>query len=228
MKEDPVLRAVGLSKSYRRGPSEVWALREASLEVRHGEFVSIVGPSGSGKSTLLHLLACLDRPTSGRYWFRGTEVDELPDSRLALIRNRFIGIVFQAYNLLPGLMAWQNVALPLIYAGIPRSERRRRALRALERVGLAHRSEHRPSQLSGGEEQRVAIARAIVTEPALLLADEPTGNLDTASQDEFMRVLGSLRGTGMSIVMVTHNPALAAQADRRLSMLDGRLRAEVP
>lgn len=219
-----LLRAEGLSRRYQRGRSEVWALREATLEIGSGEFVSIVGPSGSGKSTLLHLLACLDRPTTGRYWFRETELGGLPDSRLALIRNRFIGIVFQSFNLLPGLSAWQNVALPLNYAGVPRTLRRRKALEALERVGLAHRSEHRPHELSGGEEQRVAIARALVTEPVLFLADEPTGNLDTASQDEFMGIVHSLRGTAVSVCMVTHNPALAEQADRCFHMLDGCLR----
>jgi len=223
MQDETLLRTDSLSRKYRRGRLEIWGLRAASLEVRRGEFVSIVGPSGSGKSTLLHLLACLDRPSSGRLWFRDIEVGGLPDSRLALIRNRFIGVVFQAYNLLPGMNAWRNVALPLAYMGVPRVERRRRAFGALEKVGLGNRANHHPYELSGGEEQRVAIARAIVTEPVLLLADEPTGNLDTRAQHEFMEVVQSLRGAGTSIVMVTHNSALAEQADRTLLMLDGRL-----
>jgi len=216
-----------LAKKYRRGPREVWALRDASLEVKSGEFVSIVGPSGSGKSTLLHLLACLQRPTSGTYLLRDQDVAELPDSRLAVIRNRVLGLVFQAYNLLPNLRAWQNVALPLLYAGVGRRERRRRAMAALERVGLEHRADHYPFELSGGEEQRVAIARAVVTEPELLLADEPTGNLDTAAEEEFMGVIHELRRAGRTIIMVTHNPALAAQADRCLSIVDGYLKEAV-
>ncbi|MEW6228344.1 MAG: ABC transporter ATP-binding protein [Bacillota bacterium] len=227
MQDETLLRAENLARKYRRGALETWGLRDASLEVRRGEFVSIVGPSGSGKSTLLHLLACLDRPSSGRLWFRDIDVTGLPDSRLALIRNRFIGVVFQAYNLLPGMNAWRNVALPLVYMGVPRGERKRRAFEALEKVGLGTRVNHYPYELSGGEEQRVAVARAIVTRPVLLLADEPTGNLDTNSQSEFMEVVRALREAGTSIVMVTHNSSLAEQADRTLLMLDGRL-GEVP
>jgi len=223
MQKETLLRAENLARKYRRGPLETWGLRDASLEVRPDEFICIIGPSGSGKSTLLHLLACLDRPSKGRLWFRDIDVTELPDTRLALIRNRFIGVVFQAYNLLPGLNAWRNVALPLVYMGVPRGERKRRALEALDKVGLLDRANHHPYELSGGEEQRVAIARAIVTRPVLLLADEPTGNLDTKSQNEFMSIVRTLRQAGTSIVMVTHNPSLAEQADRTLVMLDGRL-----
>jgi len=221
---DVLVRAEGLAKSYRRRTVEVHALREASLTVRCGEFVAVTGPSGSGKSTLMHLLACLERPTSGAYSFRGQDVQALPDGRLAVIRNRFIALVFQAYNLLPGLRAWQNVALPLVYAGVSTRERKRRATEALQKIGLAHRVDHYPFELSGGEEQRVAIARALVTNPALLLADEPTGNLDTTAQEEFMGTVAALRQAGTTIIMVTHNPDLAARADRQLCILDGVLR----
>lgn len=223
MQKETLLRAENLARKYRRGSLETWALRDASLEVGRDEFICVIGPSGSGKSTLLHLLACLDRPSAGRLWFRDIDVAGLPDSRLALIRNRFIGIVFQAYNLLPGMNAWRNVALPLVYMGVPRGERKQRALEALAKVGLLDRAHHHPYELSGGEEQRVAIARAIVTRPALLLADEPTGNLDTNAQDEFMSTARALKQDGTSIVMVTHNPVLAEQADRTMVMLDGRL-----
>jgi len=201
----------------------VWALFDCDVSVESGEFVAVTGPSGSGKSTLLHLLACLDQPTKGSYLLRGVDVAELSDGRLALIRNRFIGIVFQAFNLLPNLRAWQNVALPMAYRGVSRRERRRRAMAALERVGLADRAGHYPFELSGGEEQRVAIARAIVNEPELLLADEPTGNLDTRAQEEFMAVVDDLRRDGRTIVMVTHNPSLADRADRTVRLQDGRL-----
>ncbi|HCJ11051.1 MAG TPA: hypothetical protein DHW14_07795 [Clostridiales bacterium] len=215
----------GLSRCYRRGPYEVWALRDCDLTVRHGEFVSITGPSGSGKSTLLHLLGCLDQPTKGTYLLQGVNVAELSESRLAFIRNHVIGVVFQAYNLLPTLRAWQNVALPLAYRGVGRRERRRRALAALEKVGLADRAEHYPFELSGGEEQRVAIARAIVTEPKLLLADEPTGNLDSRAEERFMDIITDLHREGRTIIMVTHNASLARRADRVLAMRDGRLDA---
>ena len=221
-----IVETKGFSRCYRRGQHEVWALRDCDLGVRRGEFVSITGPSGSGKSTLLHLLACLDQPTSGAYLLRGVNVAELSDTRLALIRNRFIGIVFQAFNLLPTLRAWQNVALPLSYRGLARRERRRQADAALERVGLAARADHYPFELSGGEEQRVAIARAIVTEPELLLADEPTGNLDSRAQEEFMAVVEDLRREGKTIIMVTHNADLARRADRTVAMQDGRLCTE--
>jgi putative ABC transport system ATP-binding protein len=223
VESDLLLEAENLSKAYRRGPRQVTALRSATLAVRRGEFLSIIGPSGSGKSTLLHLLACLERPTSGTYVFRGQKVWELPESRLALIRNRYIGLVFQAYNLLPTLTALRNVALPLVYSGVQRRERARRALEALDRVGLRERAAHYPFELSGGEEQRVAIARALVTRPELLLADEPTGNLDTKAQEEFMTTVASLRQEGRTIIMVTHNSALAERADRRLTIVDGYL-----
>jgi len=223
--QETIVETKALSRRYRRGTHEVWALRDCSLGIRRGEFVAITGPSGSGKSTLLHLLACLDRPTGGQYFLRGVDVGELPDGRLALIRNRFLGIVFQSFNLLPALRAWQNVALPLAYRGLSVTKRRLRAMEVLERVGLAERATHYPSELSGGEEQRVAIARALVTEPELLLADEPTGNLDSQAQEEFMSVLGRLRETGTTIVMVTHNTDLAARADRTVKMQDGAIEA---
>lgn len=219
----PIVQTRGLGRCYRRGAHEVWALFDCDVSVESGEFVAVTGPSGSGKSTLLHLLACLDQPTKGSYLLRGVDVAELSDGRLALIRNRFIGIVFQAFNLLPNLRAWQNVALPMAYRGVSRRERRRRAMAALERVGLADRAGHYPFELSGGEEQRVAIARAIVNEPELLLADEPTGNLDTRAQEEFMAVVDDLRRDGRTIVMVTHNPSLADRADRTVRLQDGRL-----
>jgi len=223
MKDALVLQVEGLSKKYTKGRADVWALRSATLNIGPGEFVSITGPSGSGKSTLLHVLGCLERPTAGVYRFRGQDVSQLPDSRLALIRNRYISLIFQSYNLLPTLRAWQNVALPLVYTGVARSVRKRRALEVLERVGLAHRSSHYPFEMSGGEEQRVAIARAMITEPQLLLADEPTGNLDTKTQEEFMGLIFGLKAAGTTIIMVTHNEDLACRADRRLHILDGQL-----
>ncbi len=224
MDKETLIEADELGRQYHKGRMDVWALRSASLRVGTGEFVSITGPSGSGKSTLLHILACLERPTKGTYRFRGQNIAELSDARLALLRNRFISIVFQAYNLLPTLRAWQNVALPLAYAGVPRTERRRRAHAALERVGLAHRLNHYPFEMSGGEEQRVAIARAMIVKPQVLLADEPTGNLDSTAQEEVLKLMLEVKSGGASIVMVTHNNDLANRADRRYSILDGVLR----
>ncbi len=210
-----------LHKTYESGDVQVHALRGVTLDIEAGESVAIMGSSGSGKSTLMNILGCLDRPTSGSYRLEGEEVARLSRDRLADIRNRTLGFVFQSFNLLSRTSAVENVELPLVYAGVGRRERRARALEALERVGLGARSEHRPSQLSGGQQQRVAIARAIVTRPRVILADEPTGNLDTATSDEIMAVLGDLVSGGITVVLVTHEPDIAAHAARVIDVRDG-------
>jgi putative ABC transport system ATP-binding protein len=212
-----------ISKCYRLGGGDVHALRGVSLTVRRGEFLAITGSSGSGKSTLMNVLGCLDRPTSGTYSFEGCDVSRLRDDALAGVRNRRIGFVFQQFHLLGRTSARENVELPLVYAGIPRAERRRRAGEALVRVGLGDRQHHFSNQLSGGQQQRVAIARAIVARPALLLADEPTGNLDSTTSDEVMTLLRELGETGMTIALVTHDPEIAASADRIVLIKDGRV-----
>jgi putative ABC transport system ATP-binding protein len=217
------LRDVG--RVYESGRLAVTALAGVSLDVGEGEFLAIVGPSGSGKSTLMNIIGCLDRATSGEYFLAGTPVDELSDEELARLRSRTIGFVFQSFNLLPRTSAVENVATPLLYQGVGRRERHRRAAAALERLGLGERLAHEPSELSGGEQQRVAIARALVTEPALILADEPTGNLDSHAGAEVMRVLRELHQSGRTIVLITHDPDLAAEADRQVHVLDGRLAA---
>jgi putative ABC transport system ATP-binding protein len=221
----PVLAVEDATRSYRLGGEDgtvVHALRGVSFTVRAGEFLAIVGPSGSGKSTLLHLLGALDRPSSGSVRFSGRDVDDLDDATLAQLRNAEIGFVFQQFQLLARTSALANVALPLVYGGIPRAERRERAHAALEAVGLAHRLDHRPAQLSGGEQQRVAIARALVTRPRLLLADEPTGNLDSSTGEEIMDLLQALnRDEGVALVVITHDAAVAGLAPRRIALLDG-------
>lgn len=216
-----------IHRVFRQGQVEVHALRGVDLRIEHGEFVSIMGPSGSGKSTLLNIIGCLDRPSSGQYLLEGRDVVAMGDSRLADLRNRFIGFVFQMFYLLPKLTAVQNVELPLIYRGLPAAERRRRAVEALTAVGLAARMNHRPTQMSGGEQQRVAIARALAGRPSLILADEPTGNLDTRNSEEIMGLFIRLnQEQGITIVQVTHEPDMAQMGKRIVFMRDGRIEGE--
>ncbi len=219
----PVLSAVDVWKIYRSGTLEVEALRGVSFDVGVGEYVAIMGPSGSGKSTLMHILGCLDVPTSGVLRLAGDDVAQMSEDELAHVRNCRIGFVFQQFNLLPSLTAARNVELPLVYADIDRSERRERALHALERVGLADRVEHRPNELSGGQQQRVAVARALVTDPALILADEPTGNLDSASAHDVLTLLSELHRSGRSVVLITHEQDVADAAQRTLRIRDGEI-----
>lgn len=221
---ETVIEVEEVTKVYRLGRTEVHALRGMDFTVRRGEFVAVRGPSGSGKSTLLNILGCLDRPTSGSYRLEGQAVERLGDSALACIRNRRIGFVFQTFNLLPRLSALGNVMLPLVYGNGGRRGRRERARAALEAVGLGDRLNHRPNELSGGERQRVAIARALVTDPAIVLADEPTGNLDSATGREIMALLSNLHAQGHTIILVTHDADIARYTQRTLWMQDGRLR----
>jgi putative ABC transport system ATP-binding protein len=214
----------GIAKVYRFGEVEVRALHDVRLDIARGEFIAIMGASGSGKSTLLNLLGCLDRPTGGEYRLDGVEVAGMGRDDLARVRNRKVGFVFQSFNLLPRTTALENVELPLLYGPrIARSERHRRAKRLLDRVGLGPRIHHHPSQLSGGQQQRVAIARALVNEPPLILADEPTGNLDSASSEEIMGLFGELNREGITVVMVTHEPDIARHAGRVIHMKDGQI-----
>jgi putative ABC transport system ATP-binding protein len=219
----PVIEFDQIGKTYASGPLEVAALRGVSATIHAGKYVAVVGPSGSGKSTLMHILGCLDVPTSGIYRLDGTDVSAMTEEQLAIVRNRSIGFVFQQFNLLPSLSALRNVELPLAYAGVPRSERQERAVDALTRVGLRDRVEHRPGELSGGQQQRVAVARALVTEPALILADEPTGNLDSASTADVLALFDELHAAGRTIVLITHEHEVAARAGRVLTMRDGLL-----
>ena len=219
----PLLELCDVSKTYRSGSLQVVALRGANVAIREGEFVAITGPSGSGKSTLMHVLGCLDSPTSGTYRLAGQDVSTMSEEELADVRNRRIGFVFQQFNLLPSLTAGRNVELPLCYAGVRRAERSARAREALVRVGLAHRVEHRPGELSGGQQQRVAIARALVTDPALILADEPTGNLDSASTTDVLSLLAELHDASRTIVLITHEADVAAAAARTVHILDGAI-----
>jgi len=208
-------------KTYDSGENAVQALRGIDLKIDAGEFVSIIGPSGSGKSTLMHILGCLDTPSEGRYWLDGEDVASMGGKQLARIRNKKLGFVFQTFNLLPRATIWKNVELPLLYAGIDSDERKERALKALERVGLANRAKHRPSELSGGQRQRVAIARALVNQPSLILADEPTGNLDQKTGGDIIRLFEEVAAGGQTIILVTHDPAIAARTHRRVRIVDG-------
>jgi putative ABC transport system ATP-binding protein len=212
-----------LGKIYKNGSIEVEALKKVNLSITKGEFVSIMGPSGSGKSTLMNIIGCLDRATSGEYELDGVSISKLNDMELAKIRNLKIGFVFQSFNLLPRITALQNVELPMIYAGVHKKERRRKAIEALEKVSLVNRMNHKPNELSGGQKQRVAIARALVNSPAIILADEPTGNLDSASGEEIMAVFQDLNREGVTIVLVTHEPDIAEHTKRVVSFKDGFL-----
>jgi putative ABC transport system ATP-binding protein len=214
-----------VSRIYQMGHLDVPALDDVSLSIDTGEFVAIVGPSGSGKSTMMNILGCLDRPTLGSYQLAGTAVAELDDNALARLRSRTIGFVFQSYNLLPRTSAIDNVATPLLYQGVGRGERLRRAREALEKLGLGDRAGHEPTELSGGQQQRVAVARALVTEPALILADEPTGNLDSHAGLEVIALLRELHDTGRTVVLITHDASIAAMADRQIRLLDGHVAA---
>jgi putative ABC transport system ATP-binding protein len=216
-----------VTKIYLTGEEEVRALDDVSLDINEGEFVSIIGPSGSGKSTLMHILGCLDTPTSGSYRLDGLYIQSASPRQLAAIRNTKIGFVFQFFNLLPKLNILQNVELPLIYSGVPRKERHSRAMDALRMVGLENRINHRPSQLSGGQQQRVAIARALVTNPKILLADEPTGNLDSHNGEAVLQLFKELNANGRTIVIVTHDPEIAAVTPRKIEIRDGRIAKQI-
>jgi putative ABC transport system ATP-binding protein len=224
----PLLELSAVSRLYQMGSETIHALRDVSFHVRAGEYVGIVGSSGSGKSTLLNILGCLDTPTAGAYRLRGRDVRGLSDDALSDLRNREIGFVFQTFQLLARTTALENVELPLVYRGVRAAERRRRARDALARVGLERRMRHRPSELSGGQRQRVAIARALVTQPSILLADEPTGNLDSATGREILDLFGELHAAGNTLLLVTHEPAIAAQCPRALRMSDGAIVRDGP
>jgi putative ABC transport system ATP-binding protein len=221
-----LIRIRDLERRYDMGGEVIHALRGVSLSIRRNEYVAIMGPSGSGKSTMMNVLGCLDTPDAGEYWLNGQEVSRLTDDALARVRNKEIGFVFQTFNLLPRATALHNVELPLIYAGLSARERRDRAMAALERVGLGNRMDHRPNELSGGQRQRVAIARALVNQPSILLADEPTGNLDSTTSADIMQVFGELHAMGQTVIMVTHEPDIAAFAERVVVLRDGRVESD--
>jgi ABC-type antimicrobial peptide transport system, ATPase component len=221
-----LIEITDLTKSYVMGDNEVVALKDVNLKIAQNEYVAIMGPSGSGKSTFMNILGCLDTPTSGHYLFNGEDVSNLDDDALSAMRNREIGFIFQNFNLLPKLNAAQNVELPLVYAGVPAVERRERAIRALERVKLADRMDHKPSELSGGQRQRVAIARALVTNPGILLADEPTGALDSKTGVDIMRLFHELHQEGNTIILITHEQEIADYANRRIFIKDGTINSD--
>ena len=220
---DPTIKTHNLRRSYKMGGEMIYALRGVDITIDRGEYVAIMGPSGSGKSTLMNLIGCLDSPDDGEYWLNGKLVSDMRDRELARVRNKEVGFVFQTFNLLPRANALHNVELPLIYAGMRRKERLERARRALERVGLGERMNHRPSEMSGGQRQRVAVARALVTEPSILLADEPTGNLDSATSRDIMALFQELHATGHTILVVTHEHDIAQYARRVITFLDGKV-----
>ena len=218
-----MIELVGIHKHYRMGDQEVRALDGVDLFIGRNEYVALIGPSGSGKSTLMNLLGCLDTPSEGRYSLNGRDTATLDDNELAQVRNREVGFVFQSFHLLPRMSVLDNVMQPLVYRGLPRAERKRRATESLERVGLGNRLDHRPNQLSGGQRQRVAVARALVGEPSLLLADEPTGNLDSRTSEEIMALFDALHAQGQTVVVVTHEPDIAAHCHRTVRIGDGRI-----
>lgn len=222
----PMIETDNLWKTYTMGSEKVYALRSVSIQIEKGEYVAIMGPSGSGKSTLMNLIGCLDTPTQGEYWLNDKRVKQMSDNELAAIRNREIGFVFQTFNLLPRASALHNVELPLIYNGTPSAERRRAAETALEKVDLADRMTHKPPELSGGQRQRVAVARALVNDPSILLADEPTGNLDSKTSEEIMKLFDALHREGNTIITVTHERDIAKHARRVLSILDGKIASD--
>ncbi len=221
-----VIDIEGLSKVYVMGSTEVHALRRIDLQIRTNEYVALMGPSGSGKSTLMNLLGCLDTPTDGRYRLDGSDVSQMTDSELAEVRNRKIGFVFQTFNLLPRLSALENVALPLVYSGISRKQREARSMEVLNEVGLGDRTDHKPNELSGGQRQRVAIARALVNRPAIILADEPTGNLDTKTSIEIMEIFEKIHDAGNTVILVTHEPDISEHAHRIVRLRDGLIETD--
>lgn len=224
---EPVIKTDSLSKTYQMGTELIQALRDVSFEVNANEYVALMGPSGSGKSTLMNLLGCLDSPSSGNYTLGGQRVDKMSDAELAKVRNSQIGFVFQTFNLMPRLSALENVALPLVYAGIGRAERHRRASEILEAVGLGDRMDHKPNELSGGQRQRVAVARALINNPSIILADEPTGNLDTKTSIEIMALFDDIHKRGNTVIVVTHEPDIAEYAHRVIRMRDGNIESDL-
>jgi len=221
-----LISAKNLTKKYGEAPNETVALENISIEIKNGEFTAIVGPSGSGKSTLMHILGCLDKPTEGEYFFRGREVSKLSDNSLAEIRNKQIGFVFQFFNLLPRTSAAKNAELPLLYAGVDKEERHKKALKLLSSLGLSQRINSTPGQLSGGEQQRVAIARALINNPSVIFADEPTGNVDTKTSREIMKIFQSLNKKGNTIIVITHDPEVANYASRIITVRDGKVESD--
>lgn len=224
---EPLIKVEDMCKVYNPGENEVWALDHVNLQIYPGEFVAIIGQSGSGKSTFMNMLGCLDVPTSGKYYLNGTDVSTMVDNELSVIRNKEIGFIFQGFNLIANLTAVENVELPLIYRGIDRKTRHRLALESLKMVGLEKRLNHRPSEMSGGQQQRVAIARAIAAKPPVILADEPTGNLDSASSREILEILKDMHKTGRTVILITHDDGIAAQAKRVVRIMDGKIESDV-